>query len=55
MRWLLVRRSLSTGELAFYRCAGPVDRPLAALVELVRVPLAGGDGLSATGSRVGST
>jgi SRSO17 transposase len=33
-RRLLIRRSLSTGELAFYRCAGPVDRPLAALVKV---------------------
>jgi SRSO17 transposase len=29
---LLVRRSISTGELAFYRCYTPVPAPLAALV-----------------------
>jgi hypothetical protein len=33
-RWLLVRRSLRTGELAFYVCAGPAGL---ALVGLVRV------------------
>jgi hypothetical protein len=33
-RRLLIRRSLSTGELAFYRCAGPADLPLAALVKV---------------------
>jgi SRSO17 transposase len=32
-RWLLVRRSRSTGELAFYRCAGPAGTSLAALVQ----------------------
>jgi SRSO17 transposase len=31
-RWLLVRRSLTTGELAFYVCAGPADTSLVALV-----------------------
>jgi SRSO17 transposase len=31
-RWLLVRRSLTTGELAYYLCAGPADTPLVALV-----------------------
>jgi SRSO17 transposase len=31
-RWLLVRRSLTTGELAFYVCAGPASTPLVALV-----------------------
>jgi hypothetical protein len=33
-RGLLVRRSLSTGELAFYRCAAPVGTSLAALVRV---------------------
>jgi hypothetical protein len=32
-RRLLIRRSLSTGELAFYLCFGPADLPLAALVK----------------------
>jgi SRSO17 transposase len=31
-RWLLVRRSLRTGELAYYVCAGPAELPLVALV-----------------------
>src|SRR4029434_6905989 len=31
-RWLLVRRSLHTGELAYYVCAGPASLPLIALV-----------------------
>jgi SRSO17 transposase len=33
-RWLLVRRSLRTGELAYYLCAGPADTPLVALVRV---------------------
>jgi SRSO17 transposase len=33
-RWLLVRRSLTTGELAFYVCAGPASLPLVALVRV---------------------
>jgi hypothetical protein len=31
-RWLLVRRSRSDGELAFYACYGPADTPLIGLV-----------------------
>jgi SRSO17 transposase len=33
-RWLLVRRSLRTGELAFYVCAGPAGLALVALVRV---------------------
>jgi SRSO17 transposase len=33
-RWLLVRRSLRTGELAYYACAGPAGLPLVALVRV---------------------
>ena len=33
-RWLLVRRSLTSGELAYYLCAGPADLPLVALVRV---------------------
>jgi SRSO17 transposase len=33
-RWLLVRRSLGTGELAYYVCAGPAGLPLVALVRV---------------------
>jgi len=33
-RWLLARRSLRTGELAYYACAGPAGLPLVALVRV---------------------
>jgi SRSO17 transposase len=33
-RWLLVRRSLTTGELAYYVCAGQASTPLVALVRV---------------------
>jgi SRSO17 transposase len=33
-RWLLVRRSIATGELAFYRCYSPRPVPLAALAQV---------------------
>jgi SRSO17 transposase len=33
-RWLLLRRSLRTGELAYYVCAGPAGTPLVALVRV---------------------
>jgi SRSO17 transposase len=33
-RWLLVRRSLRTGELAYYVCAGPAGLPLIGLVRV---------------------
>jgi SRSO17 transposase len=33
-RWLLLRRSLRTGELAYYVCAGPASTPLVALVRV---------------------
>jgi SRSO17 transposase len=33
-RWLLVRRRLTTGELAYYVCAGPAGLPLVALVRV---------------------
>src|SRR4029450_563971 len=33
-RWLLLRRSLTTGELAYYVCAGPAGVPLVALVRV---------------------
>jgi SRSO17 transposase len=33
-RWLLLRRSLTTGELAYYVCAGPAGMPLVALVRV---------------------
>ena len=33
-RWLLIRRSRRTGELAFYRCYSPRPVPLATLVKI---------------------
>ena len=33
-RWLLIRRSIATGELAFYRCYSPRPVPLTALVQV---------------------
>jgi hypothetical protein len=33
-RWLLLRRSLTTGELAYYVGAGPAGLPLVALVRV---------------------
>jgi SRSO17 transposase len=33
-RWLLLRRSLTNGELAYYACAGPTGLPLVALVRI---------------------
>ena len=33
-RWLLLRRSLRTRELAYYLCAGPASTPLVALVRV---------------------
>jgi SRSO17 transposase len=33
-RWLLARRSLTTGKLAYYVCAGPAGLPLVALVQV---------------------
>jgi SRSO17 transposase len=33
-RWMLVRRSLRTGELAYYLCAGPASTPLVALMRV---------------------
>jgi SRSO17 transposase len=33
-RWLLVRRSLRTGELAYYACAAPAGLPLVVLVRV---------------------
>jgi hypothetical protein len=33
-RWRLLRRSLHTGELAYYACTGPASTPLVALVRV---------------------
>lgn len=52
-RWLLVRRSLDDGELAFYACAGPAGTPLAALVRVAGVRWAVEDGFQAAKGQVG--
>jgi hypothetical protein len=44
-RWLLVRRSLHTGELAYYVCAGPGQPAADRLGPGRRVSLAGGGGV----------
>ncbi|MFD8533125.1 IS701 family transposase [Streptosporangium canum] len=36
-RWLLIRRNLTTGELAFYRCYAPTPMPLTALVKVAGI------------------
>ncbi len=36
-RWLLIRRSRRTGELAFYRCYSPRPVPLAILVKVAGI------------------
>ncbi|MDF5754611.1 IS701 family transposase [Spongiactinospora sp. TRM90649] len=36
-RWLLIRRNLTTGELAFYGCYAPKPMPLAALVKIADI------------------
>jgi SRSO17 transposase len=36
-RWLLIRRNLTTGELAFYRCYAPTRQPLMALVKIAGI------------------
>ncbi|MDF5754615.1 IS701 family transposase [Spongiactinospora sp. TRM90649] len=36
-RWLLIRRNLATGELAFYRCYAPTRQPLLALVKIAGI------------------
>ncbi|MGI5285675.1 IS701 family transposase [Nonomuraea polychroma] len=36
-RWLLIRRNLTTGELAFYRCYAPTLKSLMALVKIAGI------------------
>src|SRR6266545_1645669 len=43
-RWLLVRRSRSDGELAFYACYGPATTPLIGLVRVAGTRWAGEEG-----------
>ncbi|MQA26179.1 MAG: IS701 family transposase [Micromonosporaceae bacterium] len=52
-RSLLIRRSLSTGELAFYRCWAPEPTPLAALVRVAGTRWAVEEGFQAGKGQVG--
>src|SRR5262245_26968867 len=52
-RWLLVRRSRSDGELAFYACYGPADTPLIGLVRVAGIRWAVEEGFEQARGEVG--
>jgi SRSO17 transposase len=52
-RWLLVRRSRSTGELAFYACYGPAATPLIGLVRVAGTRWAVEEGFAQAKGEVG--
>ncbi|MEU7855542.1 IS701 family transposase [Nonomuraea sp. NPDC049141] len=52
-RWLLIRRNLSTGELAFYRCYAPDRQPLMALVKIAGIRWAVEESFQAAKGQVG--
>jgi len=52
-RWLLVRRALDDGELAFYACAGPAGTPLATLVRVAGSRWTVEEGFQAAKGQVG--
>ncbi|MGP3966025.1 IS701 family transposase [Nonomuraea sp. 3N208] len=52
-RWLLIRRNLTTGELAFYRCYAPTRQPLMALVKIAASRWAVEESFQAAKSQVG--
>jgi SRSO17 transposase len=52
-RWLLIRRNLSTGELAFYRCYAPTRQPLTALVKIAGIRWAVEESFQAAKGQVG--
>ncbi len=52
-RWLLIRRNLTTGELAFYRCGAPTPMPLMALVKIAGVRWAVEESFQAAKGQVG--
>lgn len=52
-RWLLIRRNLTTGELAFYRCYAPTPRPLMALVKIAGTRWAVEESFQAAKGQVG--
>jgi SRSO17 transposase len=52
-RWLLVRRSRSDGELAFYACYGPAATPLIGLVRVAGIRWAVEEGFEQAKGEVG--
>lgn len=52
-RWLLIRRNLTTGELAFYRCYAPVRQPLMTLVKIAGIRWAVEESFQAAKGQVG--
>jgi len=52
-RWLLIRRNLTTGELAFYRCYAPTRRPLMALIKITGIRWAVEESFQAAKGQVG--
>ncbi|KAB8182668.1 IS701 family transposase [Nonomuraea phyllanthi] len=52
-RWLLIRRNLTTGELAFYRCYAPTRQPLMTLVKIAGSRWAVEESFQAAKSQVG--
>lgn len=52
-RWLLIRRNLTTGELAFYRCYAPPRQPLMTLVKIAGVRWAIEESFQAAKGQVG--
>jgi SRSO17 transposase len=52
-RWLLVRRSQATGELAFYACYGPAATPLIGLVRVAGIRWAVEEGFEQAKGEVG--
>ncbi|SDK62492.1 SRSO17 transposase [Nonomuraea maritima] len=52
-RWLLIRRNLISGELAFYRCYAPTPMPLMALVKIAGIRWAVEESFQAAKGQVG--
>jgi SRSO17 transposase len=52
-RWLLVRRTRSDGELAFYACYGPAATPLIGLVRVAGIRWAVEEGFEQAKGEVG--
>lgn len=52
-RWLLIRRNLTTNELAFYRCYAPTPKPLMTLVRIAGIRWAIEESFQAAKGQVG--